>query len=151
MTALAEAITALINSSPRSPRPEEIENVIKQHVPSLSDETVHRIDPASVATSLPPLISSAPRLRLSKKATEDLVGLSPSAIVLYAAPLLLVDPRDDNRTITGLMMKPRCIYAAYYDEEMDEIGLSRITPWPAIRVMLPQTFDRLLTALRGTA
>lgn len=144
---LAEAISALINGAPRSPRIDEIEFVIRQHVPTVSSGEVTRIDATALATALAPVVWPLGHgVKLDKATAEDLTAFAPSnGFVLYTAPLLLVDPRDGRGMINGQLINPPRVYALWYDDEMDCVKGSRLD-WGAARALVPTCYDRLVKA-----
>jgi hypothetical protein len=154
MKDLAQAISALINSAPRSPRVEEIEAVIRQHMPEAPNREITRIAPAAFPDALRLLVrrSSPP---FSKTIAAELAGqltlggalpVPSDAIILYAVPWLLIDPRDDRRTVAGHLVRPPRIYLCWYDEEQDCIDARPMSPWDAVRAAAPDVYDQLMKA-----
>ena len=156
MTVLAEAIMALINSKPTSPRLDELEEVISQHAPSRPrwDGVIHGLAPDCVQDELLRIaadtMSLSPSIPLCGQAKLDLdqVSRNPKAIILYAHPLLLVSPQDDQRTVAGQLIWPRRLYIVWHDEEQDGIALTAVSPWGAAEAALPDQYERLMKAFR---
>jgi hypothetical protein len=144
---LAQAISALINASPRTPWVEEIEAVIRQHMPEAPDGRWAIIVPQHAAEGLAKLARES--MKLGPRVPIDqsvLQGLDAQTIIIYLHPLLLIDPRDDQRNIAGILMRSRRLHIVWYDEEMDSIGFTLISPWYAAKAVVPAQYAALMEA-----
>jgi hypothetical protein len=144
---LAQAISALINSTPRTPWVEEIEAVIRKHMPEAPDSAVSRFDTSFLGDALcAALHPRRKRVPVLCYPDVDLTANVPKgAICLYSAHLLLIDPRDDERGLNGKLINPPCFYACWHNEEMDRIDAGYV-PWGAAHVLVPASYDRILKA-----
>jgi hypothetical protein len=151
---LAQAISALINASPRSPRIDEIEALIRQYMPSIPqwDGEWHSLTPGAAAGNLASIgrrkMAIGAKVPLAPEITQEFAthGSGQKAIILYAHPLLLIDPQDDQRTIAGILVKPRRLHVVWYDEEQDCIRLTLISPWGGAQAIVPEQYAGLMKA-----
>lgn len=144
---LAQAIHALINSKPYSPRVEELEEVIGKHVPAVPSEEVTRVEPGIFEVAVTLLVyplASKRQLRPSRFLASPPLHVAPNGIVLHTGSLLLIDPRCDDRTAGGNLVRPPMLCAVWYDQEHDTINGRVIDPWGAVKALAPQSYDRLI-------
>lgn len=151
MNGLAQAIVALINSKPVSPRVDELDALIKRYVPTTAAVAeLHLLDPSSLGTTLPPLCATTMRLgpRIQVHDLAEIANYAgQSGAVVYAHPVLLVHSRDGQRKVNGMLVNPPRLYIGWYDVERDRVVFSLVSPWGVVEAVAPQQYSALTRGL----